>query len=427
MMCVCPDGSYANYGQPCRSYRVPPRQQVGDYCSNGGTCPSGSYCSRLPGRCVPNGRVDCGTYYCNPDLVCGRNDRCITKAEAEKEDENERKRQAELERKAKQEEEERKRIEAERQEAKKIVGIEAKQRTTTASRAETSLLKGIQSATTIRATKRYDQAIQKRDSIWKPMGVPSGLSPQSPNSEKVKHDWPLIQMTSASYSNKLKPGYPVFKNDSNWKVLDKVSDKRSGFQAYVVVNQVEARMVVVVRGSGNPVLAIADKISSSRVGVHIPGGRDAVADWKQDINAIARGKVPQQFSVTQALVQKMKDKHGKLYSIECAGHSLGGGACAYAAANVPGVHGVAINPISTGALDTRHAYLIDNYVISGEIAGVANAAVAKDLTGWKYQINPQGPAAPSLGKTLVDKHFVNNAINGIASELNLQRFELNDQ
>src|SRR5262245_60985330 len=73
MMCQCPDGSFAGLYSGCPSYQQPQQQQqVGDYCANGRTCPVGFRCSSTPGRCVPNGKVDCGSYYCEPGNVCWR-------------------------------------------------------------------------------------------------------------------------------------------------------------------------------------------------------------------------------------------------------------------------------------------------------------------------------------------------------------------
>ena len=76
-MCQCPDGSFLSLGQACgasqQQYQAPP--QVGDYCSNGGTCPVGSRCSSMPGKCVADGKVDCGSYSCDTGLRCASNPR----------------------------------------------------------------------------------------------------------------------------------------------------------------------------------------------------------------------------------------------------------------------------------------------------------------------------------------------------------------
>jgi hypothetical protein len=71
IMCQCPDGSFSGLYTGCRgSYQQPVQPQIGDYCSDGVTCPVGTRCSWMPGRCVPSGQVDCGTYSCSPGNKC---------------------------------------------------------------------------------------------------------------------------------------------------------------------------------------------------------------------------------------------------------------------------------------------------------------------------------------------------------------------
>src|SRR3989338_4410481 len=44
-----------------------------------GTCPPGMYCStRSPGQCIPDGRVDCGSYSCNAGDSCGSGNQCTS-------------------------------------------------------------------------------------------------------------------------------------------------------------------------------------------------------------------------------------------------------------------------------------------------------------------------------------------------------------
>ena len=72
MICLCPDGTYAN--MVGNQIVCPPRAQaqpaVGAYCSNGGTCGVGYRCSWMPGKCVPEGKIDCGSYYCELGFKC---------------------------------------------------------------------------------------------------------------------------------------------------------------------------------------------------------------------------------------------------------------------------------------------------------------------------------------------------------------------
>ena len=50
---------------------------TGQACGSG-YCSTDTYCSTVqPGQCVPNGRVDCGSYSCDAGASCGENDQCI--------------------------------------------------------------------------------------------------------------------------------------------------------------------------------------------------------------------------------------------------------------------------------------------------------------------------------------------------------------
>lgn len=75
MMCQCPDGSFANYGQAC-AQAAPMCPQGTSYCSNARLCCNpGYYCSVY--GCTPHGAVDCSGYYCNPGQQCGSARSCM--------------------------------------------------------------------------------------------------------------------------------------------------------------------------------------------------------------------------------------------------------------------------------------------------------------------------------------------------------------
>ena len=78
-MCLCPDGTYANMvgDQIVCPSRAQAQPQVGAYSSNGGTCGVGYKCSWTPGKCVPEGKVDCGSYNCEPGYKCS-SAKCIS-------------------------------------------------------------------------------------------------------------------------------------------------------------------------------------------------------------------------------------------------------------------------------------------------------------------------------------------------------------
>jgi hypothetical protein len=276
--------------------------------------------------------------------------------------------------------------------------------------------------------KQDEEAIRAR--LWPVKGVPSGTPAVKVNADKVKHDWMVMQMASAAYSDKLVKGENVFKGNSDWKVVDKRYDTPSGLFAYVLLNKTEGRAVVAFRGSNDPRWLLTPDIRQSR---------DAGKDWYQDLVAYFGGKPPAQFKVAESILKDVKKEYGGRYTIDCVGHSLGGADCAYAAAQVPGVHAVAIDPISIGSNATRNAYFMDNYIVPQDVAD--RFFRERGLTGWTYKIessaNLAGPlpletsqSTPStsdpLGTNMIARHSVERALNAIGKDVGLQRLELNE-
>lgn len=68
--CMCPDGSKAYGNVPCGGGGYEQPQPQGTYCRDGGICPPGSYCASMPGKCIPEGSVDCGRYVCKQGAKC---------------------------------------------------------------------------------------------------------------------------------------------------------------------------------------------------------------------------------------------------------------------------------------------------------------------------------------------------------------------
>jgi hypothetical protein len=79
VMCQCPDGRVLSMGQTCggRERLQSQPRQVGDLCGDGHSCPVGTRCSWKPGKCVPDGRIDCGSYHCPPKSKCASGNQCI--------------------------------------------------------------------------------------------------------------------------------------------------------------------------------------------------------------------------------------------------------------------------------------------------------------------------------------------------------------
>lgn len=428
-MCLCPDGSYADI-DGCRGpARRIPRGTVS--CGNGMYCDPGMQCASN-NRCIPAGSVDCGTYACNPGTKCSSAG-CI----AEDASDCGNQRYCEAGYKCS-----RDGMRCLAQDSvdcgsyscsagykcKKQGGCVPKDYTECGteyckpgircSRDRICLADEFVSCgdgTYCSAGKlcagpdKCDK--DPRPDLWKRMGVPtSGPSPI--NKEKVHYDWPSIQLAGAAYNNKLKPGDMVFENNQDWKVLDRRTDPNSGFSAYTFVNVKQHRMVVGIQGT-NPA---------------------SVTDLSSDVAAIARGEVVKQATLGEQYIKDIRARFGNRYSVDCSGHSLGGYVCAYAAAQVPGVHAVTINPISSGSLATNNAYLIDNYITPADVADISSRSFERGLTGWTYKIEPPAALAtpitsaestPPMGEPgAITKHSVNDAIIAIGTSAGLAPFKL---
>ncbi|MBV6486927.1 MAG: hypothetical protein GHHEDOFH_00864 [Pseudorhodoplanes sp.] len=457
-MCQCPDGSFLSLGQTCGSYAPPTSQPVGNYCSNGGTCPVGTKCSWMPGKCVPEGRVDCGSYNCTPgnkcssagciaeeavdcgntkycnagskcsrdgkrclalnaidcgsyscsaDLKCGSGNKCLARSDVD--------------------------CGSGRSCPSGHLclqgGAECLTRQELAEREARRIAEKKQQEDAARlAAQRKQEQDALRAKLWPVKGVPTGPL-TTLNKDKVKYDWAVMQMASAAYSDKLVKGANVFKGNQDWAVAEKRYDTASGLFAYVFLNRTENRVVVAFRGSNDPRWVLTPNIAQSR---------DAVVDWSQDIKAYFGGKQPPQFKMAESILREVKKDYGPKYNIECVGHSLGGADCVYAAAQVQGVHGVAIDPISANSIATRNAYFIDNYVVPQDIANLGSKAFERGLTGWSYKVEPirnagslplqtadsTAPTADPLGSTAVARHSVERALDAIGSDAGLQRLQL---
>ncbi|WP_210209483.1 hypothetical protein [Undibacter mobilis] len=271
-----------------------------------------------------------------------------------------------------------------------------------------------------------------RQQLWPRMGVPSMTSPLPVNKEKLKYDWVSLQLANAAYSDKLTLGSTVFKNNPDWKVLDRRDDKATGFTAFTFVNIKEHRMVVAVRGSASPTcLVLATVCPADKV-------RDAAADWIGNADAMVRGNISPQFRNAEQYVGDIKRRFGDRFAIDCSGHSQGGGACAYAASQTTGVHAVTINPTSANSLSTDNAYMIDNYVVGGEVALGGRQFMDKGLTGWAYNVetppqqgslitsnaNSTVQTADPLGGNPIARHSAGGVIDVLGKEIGLSPLEL---
>lgn len=252
--------------------------------------------------------------------------------------------------------------------------------------------------------------------------------PQDPDRTKVVADWAILELAASVYGIKTMPGQSPFAGNHDWKMLE-IADARAlpekraalkamGFNAYSYVNEQGKMIVVAVQGSRVPDLDAASTPATRA---------DVIQDWwVNDMKkALITGDTPPQFEAARQYVEAIKQAYGDKYTIVCSGHSLGGGACAYAA-GMEGVRAVVINPISSSA-STRpeNAPLIDNYVVEGELASEASGFAGRAVIGHQYRINnyrEPGGVVKTVENTFSD-HGVDTAMDDLARQVGLSRIK----
>ena len=239
-------------------------------------------------------------------------------------------------------------------------------------------------------------ARQTRDHGLVTLSEPSTIEGALPEKSKIIEDIQLLELASRVYEENSRPGNYVFGSDHlrrifehpsspkrsllaqthamirgqvndepvyHWQLLetDRLSvassadsDERgdglvsrackSGFSAAVYINQRSKRIVIAIAGT---------KITSW-------------TDINNDVAALVRLQ-PAQFQVALRYIRSVLRRHRATYpgfSYMCTGHSLGGGVCAYAAAELQ-LPAVVLNPISTQDITGAARYtsaVIESYI-----------------------------------------------------------------
>jgi hypothetical protein len=193
---------------------------------------------------------------------------------------------------------------------------------------------------------------------------------------RVRRDLPKLELASRVYAERKLSGDVVFQSIPDWVVLEHAHDSMSeadwsaamasGFEAVTYIN--DAAKIIVVAIAGTQDLK-----------------RDFIANdvWR----ALIKAEAPQQFYFATQYIKSVKRRYLPAgYAIECVGHSLGGGACAYAAAELA-IPASVINPISAGRLETANDGLITNYVVDGDIANLVYGARGNTFSGQVHVID----------------------------------------
>jgi hypothetical protein len=175
--------------------------------------------------------------------------------------------------------------------------------------------------------------------------------------EQARQDLIKLELALRTYNEPRLSGQPAFDTRPHWKILERGRDALSatelsaaeatGFEANVYLNERDRVIVVAIAGT---------------------------QDLKRDLltagiwDALIQSQSPQHFYMAKSYIRSVILRYqAQGYGTECVGHSLGGGACAYAAAQL-GIRAIVVNPISAGRLPEEAHRFITNYIVDGDIA-----------------------------------------------------------
>ena len=244
---------------------------------------------------------------------------------------------------------------------------------------------------------------------------------------QLRLDLVKLELASRTYDERKLSGQQAFELRDDWVVLERAQDALSGpelssataagFEANAYINEQTRTIVVAVAGS-----------------------QDLRRDFLQaDVwQALIKSQAPQQFYLAKTYVRSVMQRYQmRGFSTECVGHSLGGGACAYAAAEL-GIRALVLNPITAGKLPPSARLLVTNYVVDGEIANLVYGARGHEFSGNVQVINDGRDVARLMAlekygqlagpilvireiKESINSHKVDRALDLIAAQAEIAR------
>ena len=244
---------------------------------------------------------------------------------------------------------------------------------------------------------------------------------------QASHDLVKLELANRTYTENLISGQSAFEQRQDWRVLERARDTYSdaegsaaaaaGFESNAYINEAEKTIVVAVAGT-----------------------QDLRRDFlTADIwQALIKSESPQHFFMAKSYIRSVIQRYqARGFTTECVGHSLGGGACAYAAAEL-GIRATVVNPIAAGKISAGAKHLVRNYVVDGDIAQLVYAARGNEFIGDIRIINDGQNEArrrtaekygPLAGPVLVVKdlkqslrsHRIGYALDRIAEHAGIDR------
>ena len=199
---------------------------------------------------------------------------------------------------------------------------------------------------------------------------------QAAERNQARTDLVKLEFAARTYDEHKLSGDQVFELAGDWRVLERARDALSGaelssaiavgFEANAYINEKTKTIVVAVAGSQD--------LRRDFLGADV---------WQ----ALIKSESPQQFYMAKTYVRSVIQRYQMQgFSTECVGHSLGGGACAYAASEL-GIRALVVNPIAAGKLAPNARYLVTNYVVDGDIASLIYGARGNEAPGTVQIIN----------------------------------------
>ncbi len=199
---------------------------------------------------------------------------------------------------------------------------------------------------------------------------------------QARLDLVKLELASRTYDETRLAGQSAFDFRTDWRILERAHDalsaaelavaESSGFEANAYINEVDKIIVVAIAGTQD-----------------LKHGFLEESVWR----ALIQAQAPQQFflakSYTRSIIQRYQMRG---FTTECVGHSLGGGACAYAASEL-GIRSIVINPISAGPLAQTARHLVTNYIVDGDIASIVYPRRGNEISGEVQYISTGSEAA----------------------------------
>jgi hypothetical protein len=246
---------------------------------------------------------------------------------------------------------------------------------------------------------------------------------------QAAQDLVKLELSLRTYEELRQSGQPAFETRPDWRILERAQDALSGaelsaaqavgFEANAYINETQKTIVIGIAGTKD--------LRRHLIAADI---------WQ----ALIKAEQPQHFFMAKSYARSVITRYQRQgFQTECVGHSLGGGACAYLAAEL-GIRALVVNPITAGKPAPGARFLVTNYVVDGDIANLVYGARGNEFGGETQWVSDGRGAArakimerygPLAGPILVvkdlrsslDAHKLTRALDLIAQHAAIERIK----